>query len=158
MSWFYSGSVMKSLAELDCLVNEVILADDFDKADLKEFGALKESNRLDNYQGDVEDIHSSFSPLDGWKVTSMKIRVPADGVPHTSEDVAPLFKVPGLFYCKLLEVIKTVFRKSAAECFHLTPFNVFYQPDDDTPAEKIYGEIYNSPAMIDEHEKICSQP
>jgi hypothetical protein len=157
MSWFYSGSVMKSLAELDRLVNEVILAEDFDKADLKEFGASKESNRLDNYQGDVEDIRSSFSALDGWIATSVKIRIPADGVQHTSEDVAPLFEVPGLFYRKPLEVIKAAFRESAAERFHLTPFNMFYQPDDDTPAEKIYGEIYNSPAMIDKHEKIYSQ-
>jgi hypothetical protein len=37
MCWFYGGSTMKSLAELDRLVNKVILADDFDKADLQGF-------------------------------------------------------------------------------------------------------------------------
>ena len=33
MKWFYSGSNLQSLGELDCLVNEVILANDFDKKD-----------------------------------------------------------------------------------------------------------------------------
>jgi hypothetical protein len=158
MSWFYSGSTMKSWAELDRLVNEVILADDFNTADLKEFRASKESSRLDNYHGDFEDIRSSFSPSDSWQETSVKIRIPADGVQHASEDVAPMFEVPGLFYRKPLEVIKAAFRESFAERFHFTPFQVFYQPSDNAPTEKIYGEIYNSPAMIGEHEKISSQP
>ncbi|KAG1773979.1 hypothetical protein EV702DRAFT_1200705 [Suillus placidus] len=151
MSWFYSGSITKSLAELDRLVNEVILAADFDRAELKDFGALKESNRLDNYQGDAEDVCSSFSASDGWIETGVKIRIPADGVRHATEDAAPLFEVPGLFYRKPLEVIKAAFRESAAEHFHLMPFNMFYQPSDDIPVEKIYGEIYNSPAMLAEH-------
>ncbi|KAG2336702.1 hypothetical protein BDR05DRAFT_896368 [Suillus weaverae] len=125
MSWFYSGSITKSLAELDRLVNEVILAADFDRAELKDFGALKESNRLDNYQGDAEDVRSSFSASDGWIETGVKIRIPADGVRHATEDAAPLFEVPGLFYRKPLKVIKAAFRESAAEHFHLMPFNIF---------------------------------
>ncbi|KAG1860520.1 hypothetical protein C8R48DRAFT_604928 [Suillus tomentosus] len=158
MLWFYSGSSTKSLAELDRLVNEVILAEDFDQAHLKEFRALKENHRLDSYQGDTVDIRSSFSASDGWKETSVKIRIPADGVKHVSEDVAPEFDVPGLFYRRPLEVIKAAFRESTAEQFHLTPFETFYQPSDDVAAEKIYGEVYNSSAMLEEHKKIYSQP
>ena len=37
MKWFYSGSNLKSLGELDRLVNDLILADDFDKKDLSGF-------------------------------------------------------------------------------------------------------------------------
>ncbi|KAG1875402.1 hypothetical protein DFJ58DRAFT_650243, partial [Suillus subalutaceus] len=96
--WFYSGSVTKSLADLDHLVNEDILAKDFDKGDLKEFWALKESNHLDDYQGNAQNVQSPFSALDSWKETSIKIHIPADGVQYASEDVALLFKVPGLFY------------------------------------------------------------
>ncbi|KAG2737750.1 hypothetical protein P692DRAFT_20760998, partial [Suillus brevipes Sb2] len=158
MRWFYSGSSTKSLAELDRLVNEVILAEDFDQAHLKDFRALKENHRLDSYQGDTADIRSSFSASDGWKETSVKIRIPADGVKHVSEDVAPEFDVPGLFYRRPLEVIKAAFRESTAEQFHLTPFETFYQPSDDVAAEKTYGEVYNSSAMLEEHEKIRSQP
>ncbi|KAG2108593.1 hypothetical protein DEU56DRAFT_762531 [Suillus clintonianus] len=98
MHWFYSGSVTKSLLELDRLVQEVLLAEDFDQAHLKEFRALKENHRLDSYQDASEDIHSSFSASDGWMETSVKIHIPADGVQHASEDTAPEFDIPGLFY------------------------------------------------------------
>ncbi|KAG2126348.1 uncharacterized protein EDB93DRAFT_1109682 [Suillus bovinus] len=73
MCWFHGGSTMKSLTELDRLVNEVILAEDFDKTDLQGFRASKELECLDNYQGDPEDICSSFSTADGWIETSVKI-------------------------------------------------------------------------------------
>ena len=42
MNWFYSGSNMKSVAELDRLIKEVLLADDFDKKDLDDFNATPE--------------------------------------------------------------------------------------------------------------------
>jgi len=149
---------MKSLAELDRLVNEVVLADDFDKADLQGFRASKELERLDQYQGDPEDIRSSFSTADGWIETSVKICLPTDGVRHLSEESAPEFAVPGLFYRRPLEVIKTAFREASAEQFHLTPFETFFQASPNEPAERVYSEMYTSPAMINEHHKIASTP
>ncbi|KAG1811132.1 uncharacterized protein BJ212DRAFT_1483803 [Suillus subaureus] len=126
MCWFYSGSNIKSLAELDRLVNDVILAEDFDSAHLTGFRAVKEVDHLDNYQGDPADIHSSFLGKDGWIEMSVKIRLPADGVQHASETSAPEFEVPGLFYHRLLEVIKSAFHEASAERFHLTPFKMFF--------------------------------
>lgn len=149
---------MKSLAELDRLVDEVILADDFDKADLQGFRASKELDRLDNYQGDPQDVRSSFSTADGWMETSVKIRLPADGVQHPSEESAPEFAVPGLFYRCPLEVIKTAFHEASAEQFHLTPFETSFRASPNEPAERVYSELYTSLAMINEHHKIASTP
>ena len=39
MNWFYSGSNQKSVAELNSLVHNVILQDDFDVSCLKDFSA-----------------------------------------------------------------------------------------------------------------------
>ncbi|KAG2342173.1 hypothetical protein BDR05DRAFT_976596 [Suillus weaverae] len=128
MCWFYSRSNMKSLAELDCLINEVILVKEFDRADLQGFWAAKEVECLDNYHGDPEDIHSSFSANDGWHETNVKIRVPADGVMHESLEHAPEFSVPGLFYHHPIEVIKNAFHEASAEHFHFTPFEQHYRP------------------------------
>ncbi|KAG2128672.1 uncharacterized protein EDB93DRAFT_1095871, partial [Suillus bovinus] len=158
MCWFHGGSTMKSLTELDRLVNKVILAEDFDKADLQGFQASKELEHLDNYQGDPEDICSSFSTAGGWIETSVKIRLPADGVEHPSEECAPEFNVPGLFYRRPLEVLKTAFREASAEQFHLTPFETSFQASPNEPAEHVYSELYMSPAMINEHHKIASTP
>ena len=158
MRWFYSGSSMKSLAELDRLVNKVILAEDFNTADLQGFQAAKEVSRLNNYEADPEDIRSSFLAGDGWKETSVRLHLPADGVKHKSIEESPTFEVPSLFYRKLLDVIKNAFREQALEYFHITPFETFYSPEPNEIPERIYCELYNSPAMIEEHKKIHSQP
>ena len=158
MCWFYNGSPMKSLAELDRLVNEVILVEEFNKADLQGFRAAKELERLDMYHGDPEDFRSSFSTSDGWRETSVKIRVPADGVVHESLEDAPQLSIPGLFYRHPLEVIKNTFCEASAEQFHFTPFEQHYRPTPDAPPERIYSEIYTSPVMIEEHNHIRSQP
>ncbi|KAF9237846.1 hypothetical protein BU15DRAFT_75648 [Melanogaster broomeanus] len=159
MCWFYSGSNLKSLGELDRLVNDVILADDFNQADLQGFRAAKEVERLDNYGADPEDVQASFSAGDGWKEVKVKIHLPGDGVPHPSVEESPFFEVPGLFYRKFIEVVKNACCEPfGSERFHLTPFSLSYTPSSNEPTEHIYSEIYNSPAMINEHEKIHSQP
>ena len=47
VSWFYSGSGMKSVAELDWLVQEVLLQGDFDVNELTEFKATAETKCMD---------------------------------------------------------------------------------------------------------------
>jgi hypothetical protein len=47
MNWFYSGSSMKSIDELDSLVNDVILSPDFDKSHLNNFSTARELKRRD---------------------------------------------------------------------------------------------------------------
>lgn len=153
MSWFYGGSDMKSVAELDKLVNDVILAGDFDKADLKGFNATRESKRLDGHEH-----HMEFPSKDGWKETSVMIRLPAEKVRHTSEDDAPRFEVDGLFYRPLKDVIVSAFQEATAETFHITPFRLFWQRSEGEPAERVISELYNSDAMISEHQKIQAQP
>jgi hypothetical protein len=95
MKWFYSGSNLKSLGELDHLISEVILAKNFDKKDFSGFWAAQESECLDNFSSDP---HSWFSADDSWIETSIKISLPAEQVKHVLEVAAPQFEVYGLFY------------------------------------------------------------
>jgi len=149
---------MKSLAELNHLVNEVLLIEEFNKADLQGFHAAKEADHLDTYHGDPEDICSAFSMNDGWQETSVKIHIPADGVIHNSLEDVPELSIPGLFYRRPLEVIKNAFREASAEQFHFTPFEEHYCPTPDAHPEHIYSKIYSSRVMIDEHDRIRSKP
>ena len=158
MRWFYSGSSMKSLTELDRLVNEVILAEDFNAADLQGFRAAKEVSCLNNYEANPKDIRSSFLAGDGWKETSVCLHLPADSIKHKSIEESPTFEVPSLFYHKPLNIIKNAFHEQASEYFHIMPFETFYSPDPNEPPEHIYCELYNSPAVIEEHKKIHLQP
>jgi hypothetical protein len=152
MSWFYGGSNVKSITELDKLVNDVILADDFDKAHLKGFNAARELKRLDEHEQRAE-----FPSEDGWKEASVKIRLPAEKARHTSEGGAPEFEVNGVFYRPLTDVIISAFQEVTAETFHITPFRLYWQHSEDEPAERVITELYNSDAMIAEHQKIQAQ-
>jgi hypothetical protein len=121
MSWFNSGSNLKSLGELDRLVN-VVLSDDFKKEDLVGFSAKRESERLDNYDNDPT---SRLLADDGWIETSVSISVPAEHVRHASETDAPRFEVPGLFYRRPLEVLKAALQEESSAEFHLFPHRIF---------------------------------
>ena len=119
LNWHYNGSNLKSLSQLDDLVNNVILQPDFSQEDFTGFSASCEAERLDHY---AENPESPFSPKDGWIETSVAISIPADNVKHSSVEAAPKYEVPGLFYCPLIEIIKSSFQEPSAEHFHLFPF------------------------------------
>ena len=155
MDWFYSGSNMKSLAELDRLVNDVILSDDFRKDHLRGFRASREAERLDKLQ---KNPHSRFSTDDRWIESQVEIALPADEYPLDSENDAPRFTISGLFYRPLLGVIEAACQETTAERFHFSPFREYWRPSPDAPPERIYSELYTSDAFLKEHEKIMSQP
>jgi len=163
MKWFYDTSVTKSLQSLNSLVHEVLLAPGFSLDDLNGFDAAKEAKRLDDYQPDTHESAGDSHPVsgkvnDGWIEATVPLSLPCDKVSHPSEEDAPIFNVPGLLYRKPLEVIKAAFKESAAEQFHLSPFEEYWKPTPESPPERIYSELYNSDAFIHEHERIRSQP
>jgi hypothetical protein len=90
MNWFYNGSNMKSLGELDRLVNDMILAVDFPTDNLHGFRAAHEAECPDKWK---DDPSFSFSAEDGWIETSVNISVPADQVKQIESD-APQYSVP----------------------------------------------------------------
>jgi hypothetical protein len=154
MRWFYNASTTKSLGDLDRLVHDVLLAPDFRLEDLDGFRAKREAERLDTYRDEPE---SPFTGNDGWIETSVKISLPCEKVCHTSESMAPVYEVQGLYYRQPLEVIKAAFRETTAETFHLSPFEEYWQASPDSPPERLYSEMYNSDTYIKEHDHVRAQ-
>ena len=138
MKWFYSGSNSKSLGELDCLVNDMILTDDFKCKELIGFRGTWESERLNNL---ALDLRSPFSADDSWIETSVNISLPAKGIKHMSEAAAPQFEVHGLYYCQFIEVLKAALHETAAEQYHLFPFQEFWMPSPDAQPEHNYRSL-----------------
>ena len=153
MDWFYNGTNVKSIADLDSLVTNVILADDFDKNHLVDFSTNRELNRLDKYSDDP-----GLSTKDGWNETSVYLHLPATRVKNRSEDSAPEFEVKGVFYRRLIEVVKAAFQDTTAKAFHFTPFRLFWQPNPDHIPERVISEMYNSDAVLEEHVKLMNEP
>ena len=121
MNWFYDDPTQKSLQGLDCLVHDVILADDCDADDLHQFNAHCETKCMDDTP---KDLTSSFFAADGWHTTSISIWLPCKKVKQP-EDQAPQFQVQGLHYCKTTEVVKSAFEEPAAETYHTTCYDRF---------------------------------
>ncbi|KAK7456332.1 hypothetical protein VKT23_010579 [Stygiomarasmius scandens] len=159
MAWFYNGHESKSLADLDNLVKDVIMLDDFQKEDLEGFSAKKVVKEMDDWLGPKFDLHAE----DGWVEASVEIPLPAEGVKRAEAD-APTLKVDGVFYRKPLEVIKAVFQSERSRKFHYIPFKLFQQhdppseSDSDNPIDIcLHHELYNSDAYIKEYECIQIQ-
>jgi len=161
MDWFYSTSNAKSSAALDQLVHNVILAEDFNREDLRNFNTARELDRLDKYS----DMSAAFSAEDGWQEGSVSIRLPNSKAKHKSEADAPLFAVGGIYYRRLIEVIKAAYRGSGARKYHWIPHKLFYRPENGTDSSgqpgcdesediQVFSELYNSDAMIEEDAKI----
>lgn len=157
---------MKSLGTLNNLVHQVLLAPDFNTNDLTGFDAAKEAKRLDDFkfdpsapdEGSSRSSSSSKQLNDGWIETSVPISLPGDGVSHLSDAAAPVFHVKGFLYRKPLEVLKAAYQEAPAAEFHIFPFEEYWKTSPESPPERIYSELYNSNAYIQEHEKIRSQP
>lgn len=128
MKWFYNGNNRKSLSDLDSLVQDVIQAPDFCSEDLATFRATREVQRLDEHAKT-----SAFTSADGWHETTVKIRLPPPSHDkQIHEDTAPEYTIRGVFYRKSLEVLHTTFRETAAQKFHMHPFQQFWQPVTNT--------------------------
>ncbi|KAJ7166117.1 hypothetical protein C8R46DRAFT_1351546 [Mycena filopes] len=148
MSWFHMGSNLKSISELDSLVNDGLLHPEYDRQHLENFSAARENKRLDDTANAV----------------------------CVAEDDAAEFEVPGIIYRPLLDVMIEAFQGPAFEQFHITPFESRWDPshdpdhptvfkvDLDSPLDEItglpplpkehqplYGEIYTSYSMLREH-------
>ena len=154
MSWFYNSSHTKSLGDLDQLVNEVILTEDFNQEELRDFNAMREARRLDGSQSSKSTL-SFFSAADRWQEATVEICLPCENM-KMAEAEAPKFAVQGLYYRKFTEVLKAAYQEVTASTFHTAPFKLFWKPKEDQPPKRVISEIYTSNAMLEEHAWIQS--
>ncbi|KAJ7733499.1 hypothetical protein B0H16DRAFT_1328148 [Mycena metata] len=152
-NWMWSGSALKSIAEVTRLV-EFLKSPDFNPNDLACFNLAKETEHLDKLsRGSAEKGPAG----DGWSQIAVHIKVP-DGKPHSVTSPSPLYTVPGLFLRPLSEVLRSAIADTTSRRFHFTPFKQFHKSHPDAVPTRVYDEIYSSDAMIDEYEKLQSQP
>ena len=148
--WYLGVSRAVSAVDLDRLASEVILADDFNRDDFRNFSAARELARLDQYG--TTDI--PFAAADGWEKGSVTLNVPNTKHQYASESESPKFHVSGIHYRPLIEVIKAACRSPRASKYHWIPFQLFHQSH--TGPLRVYTDIYNSDAMLEEDAKIKS--
>ena len=159
MSWYYNGSSIKSYADVDKLIHNVIRQDDFKSSDFAaNFSTAREAERMDKNDERSTKSHNTeylpFKPEDGWIKASVSIALPCDGVKFKSEEDAPRFVVDEIWYRRPLEVLKLAFSELAAEKFHFTPFEEYWKPSNDQPEERIYSETFTADIFNEEYETL----
>ncbi|THU99853.1 hypothetical protein K435DRAFT_658207 [Dendrothele bispora CBS 962.96] len=149
ISWFYRRD-SKSLADLDDLVQNVLLAGDFQLEDLEGFSTVRIMRQMDEHRG----ARAAFREEDGWIESSVKIPLPAEGFCVPESEVATL-EIDGIFHRDMLDVITSVFESPASNNFHYSPHKLHRQqfPRSASP-EHLRSKLYDSDAFIREYESV----
>jgi hypothetical protein len=72
---------------------------------------------------------------------------------HSNQSI----QIPGLQYRSIVSVIREVY--TTAENIYFHPFELSHKtPRSESPEERIYGEIYNSPILIEEYKRLLQEP
>lgn len=152
MQWQYTGSMTKSSAELQRLVDGVLTHPDFKAEDLAGFNVEQAKRRLDDFGA----TGGAFSAEDGWREASVTLRLPKERHTHTSEANSPKFIVDNIWVRRFTEVLKAGYRDTFSQKFHWFPFHFLHRTrqDRDTQSTRLFTDIYNSDAMIKEDEAI----
>ncbi|TRM61255.1 hypothetical protein BD626DRAFT_558654 [Schizophyllum amplum] len=151
MSWWYGSKGNLSLKLLNDLVHDVMLQPDFDPAHLEGFSAEKEMKRMDAHR-------RLTGAKDGWRNGTVKLSLPCEKAKHDAEANAPVLEINTVRYRPLIEVIRTAFEQPGAKFMHLFPYRLFHRPRPDADPSPIIEEIYNTPAVLEEHQAVQSIP
>lgn len=144
MQWLNNGKTAKLELEVTNFVQKVILAPTFSRRDLIGFDAHHENQCLDKMLTEEPKLRSQFMQC------SVEILVPS-GKPNIE---AVSYRIPGLLHRKLTHVILEAFNGPLAHLLHYSPFKLFLKNLTTGDDERIYGEIYNSDAFLEETEKV----
>jgi hypothetical protein len=128
------------------------LGSDLDPSDLSNFDASLETKKMDTYLASASE--STNPREDGWHSSSVRIRLPLDKKKMPEEDAVE-FKIDGVIHRDIIDVISSVYQSDAGSFNHI-PFKHFWNPSEDTPPERLYGEIFSSQAMLDADDDICA--
>ena len=102
MEWMITGNNQKSSGEVDHLVNDVFLADEFQAEELVGFNACCANKELN----DSEKIGAGMPYMgDGWHEADIDIDIPLGA--KSTMGLGQSFSVPGLHYCSLISVMKS---------------------------------------------------
>lgn len=146
MATYFSGMDTKS-EEHATMVAKTMQDARFSTEEMRGFNAHVENVRLDKY---LKGDEHPFQTGEGWRQSTVHIRLPVEGKPVTSEDNAPTLPIQGVFHRRITDIVRTVCGSKSAETFHFTPYTTHWHSDplDPDKHERIYADTYTADAMI----------
>jgi hypothetical protein len=152
--WQYSGSNSKSNAEMKRLVRDFLDDDEYRREDARVYDDVREKKFVQDY---LKDRSNPFRMENGWRCSSVNIRLPKEKVKFASEEAAPEMEISGIYHRCITDIIKSVFEDSIISTFHLTPFQQQWYISEGRTV-KVYSEAYSSPAFLEAYKEINALP
>ncbi|KAG2052968.1 hypothetical protein BDR06DRAFT_972651 [Suillus hirtellus] len=118
VSWMNLGSLQKSEDEIQCLVKDILQADDFNVKHLEGFLVKKSLQKLDKDEGG-----DRVTFPDDWVETHVTINI----LTKSREEGPKLYIIPSFHYHPLIEVIHAAFVNVQANTFHFLPFKCLWK-------------------------------
>jgi hypothetical protein len=150
----HSGTPLQSVQKTTEIAHILgSLGSDLNPLDLVNFDARLENKKLDTYLTSASD--GVLQREDGWIASSVRIRLPLDKKKMLETEAAQ-FEVGGIYHRDIIDIISSVYGSDVVRTFNHVPFKQFWRQSEDAPPERLYGEIYNSDAMLDVDNDICN--
>jgi hypothetical protein len=148
--WFWCEGVQKSKRSFKELV-DIIRGPEFNPADIRE----TKWDLIDDQLGSDHNEVWMDEPDANWIRTPVTILVPfSDRMLHPG---AKEFVISDFYHRSVVEILRE--RVENNYHFHFDPFELYWQPGHvPSPATRVYNELYNSPAFLEEHEKLQNSP
>ena len=155
LAWLYSGSNLKSVAEVQRFANKYCSHPSFNTADTATLNITAETSHLDRY---IRQVKNPFHSEHGWQELLVKICLPCTAKMWASEDNAPELEIHGVHH--ILSIIHGASEDTKiARTFYFTPSEQFWQPDHcNDSMECLYGEVFFSDPILEAHKEINSKP
>ena len=140
---------MKSEAEVQRLVKDVLQEDNFDIKHLEGFSVRKSLREFDRNENGEK-----ITFPDNWIEASVTVNIPT----KPREEGLKTYTIPGFHYRPLVEVIRAAFADVQAGAFHLLPFKRLWKDPLDDHQERIFDELYTSDAWLDAQDNLQKLP
>jgi hypothetical protein len=93
----------------------------------------------------------------GWTNTPITIPVPFNR--NMADPGSREYTVTDFYHRSLVDVIREkLSNKTDDPLFHYEPYELHWQPSDDSDAVRVYGELYTSPAFLEAHNALQESP
>jgi hypothetical protein len=145
IGWFYETPT-KSINDFQSLFDN-LTDEPFHTEQLKDIKVAEELKKI--------DASPAFLAGSGWTQGSVEIPLSCPRV-KCAEDQAPKLTIPGIWYRSWRDVIVETFTGAHFNKIHLTPFEL-HQQRPDKPDTRVHWEVYDSDAMLEEHNKIRAE-
>lgn len=154
LDWTYDGSNQKSQAEVQKLVDEVLLAPDFDVEQLRGFSMAREERRLDETILSVDSLKAQ-----GWIDDTVYIPVPKENIAYATMEDVPRIAVPGVLRRDMPAIWRAICEDPVlARQRHFNGFEQWHRDPDTGEEQRVLGEVFTSDAFLEEEAKIRSLP